>query len=123
MNDPPPVSDGSSGFGVPGALMGDDVTEVFYIDKQRLPYMKSRTINISDHTYNILIRRRHGTEGFDDIIVRMEAGLFRKKTRRDIMSFAGMLNDDMAEGIRNKVVEQRAKADRDFLEQVESRST
>ena len=85
--------------------------------------MKSRTINISDHTYNILNRRRHGTEGFDDIIMRMEAQLSRKKTEHDIMSFAGMLNDDIAEGIRNKVVEQRAKVNREFLEQVESRST
>ncbi|MCD4840725.1 MAG: hypothetical protein K8R08_01745 [Methanosarcinales archaeon] len=42
--------------------------------------MRSRTITISDHTYNILNRRRHGIEGFDDIIVRMEAQLSRKKT-------------------------------------------
>ena len=34
MNNPPPVSEGLSGFGVVGALVGDDVTEVFYIDKQ-----------------------------------------------------------------------------------------
>ena len=40
----------------------------------------------------------------------MEAQLSRKKTRRDIMYFAGVLNDDMAEDIRNKVVDQRAKA-------------
>jgi hypothetical protein len=53
----------------------------------------------------------------------MEAQLSRKKTGRDIMSFAGVLNDDMAEGIRNKVVEQRAKANREFLEQVKQRST
>ena len=85
--------------------------------------MRSRTITISDHTYNILNRRRHGTEGFDDIIVRMEAQLFRKKTGRDIMSFAGMLNDDTAEGIRKKVIDQRAKANREFLEQVKQRST
>lgn len=85
--------------------------------------MRSRTITISDHTYNILNRRRHGIEGFDDIIVRMEAGLSRKRTGRDIMHFAGVLNDDMAEGIRNKVVEQRDKANRDFLELVKQRST
>ena len=85
--------------------------------------MRSRTIIIADHTYNILNRRRHGIEGFDDIIVRMEAQLSRKKTGRDIMSFAGVLNDDMAEGIRNKVVEQRAKANRVFLEQVKHRRT
>lgn len=85
--------------------------------------MRSRTITISDHTYNILNRRRHGIEGFDDIIVRMEAQLSRKKTGRDIMSFAGVLNDDTAEGIRNKVVEQRAKANREFLEQVKQHST
>ncbi len=85
--------------------------------------MKSRTITISDHTYNILNRRRHGTERFDDIIMRMEARLSRKKTGRDIMSFAGVLNDDMAEGIRNNVVDQRTKANREFLEQVKHRST
>jgi hypothetical protein len=53
----------------------------------------------------------------------MEAGLSRKRTGRDIMHFAGVLNDDMAEGIRNKVVEQRDKANRDFLELVKQRST
>ncbi len=85
--------------------------------------MKLRTITISDHTYNILNRRRHGTERFDDIIMRMEGQLSRKKTGCDIMSFAGVLNDGMAEGIRNKVVEQRAKANRAFLEQVKEQST
>jgi hypothetical protein len=53
----------------------------------------------------------------------MEAQLSRKKTGRDIMYFAGVLNDDMAEGIRNKVVEQRARANREFLEHVKHRST
>jgi predicted CopG family antitoxin len=85
--------------------------------------MRLRTITITDHTYNILNRRRHGTEGLDDIIMRMEAQLSRKKTGRDIMSFAGILNDDMAEGIRNKVIDQRTKANREFLEQVKQRST
>ncbi len=85
--------------------------------------MRSRTITISDHTYNILDRRRHGIEGFDDIIVRMEAQLSRKRTGRNIMYFAGVLNDEMAEGISNKVVEQRAKANRVFLEQVKQHST
>jgi len=85
--------------------------------------MKSRTIKISDHTYNILNRRRHGTEGFDDIIVRMEAQLSRKMTGHDIMSFAGVLSDDLAEDIRREVQKQRADADREFLEQVKQRST
>ena len=85
--------------------------------------MKSRTITISDHTYNILNRRRHGIEEFDDIIVRMEAQLSRKRTGRDIMYFAGVLNDDIAEGIKNRVVEQRAKADRAFLKHAKQRST
>ncbi|MDT8402908.1 MAG: antitoxin VapB family protein [Bacteroidales bacterium] len=85
--------------------------------------MKSRTIKISEHTYNVLNRRRHGTEGFDDIIMRMEAHISKKMTGRNIMSFAGVLGDDMADGIRKKVMEQRAEADREFLEQVKSRST
>jgi len=85
--------------------------------------MKSRTIKISDHTYNILNRRRHGNEGFDEVIERMEGQLSRKKTRHNIMSFAGMLNNETAEGIRCKVEEQRADAERKFMEQVKQRST
>ncbi|MCK4929007.1 MAG: antitoxin VapB family protein [Methanosarcinales archaeon] len=85
--------------------------------------MKSQTIKISDHTYNILNRRRHGNEGFDEVIERMEGQLSRKKTRHNIMSFAGMLDNESAECIRNKVEEQRANADREFMKQVEQRST
>ena len=85
--------------------------------------MKSQTIKISEHTYNILNRRRHGNEEFDDIIMRMESQLSRKKTGHNMISFAGILNKDLAEGIRRKVEEQRANTDREFLEQVKHRST
>ena len=85
--------------------------------------MKSQTIKISDHTYKILNRRRHGNEEFDDIIMRMESQLSRKKTGHNIISFAGILSKDLAEGIRRKVEEQRANTDREFLEKVKQRST
>ena len=85
--------------------------------------MKSRTIKISDHTYNILNRKRHGNEEFDDIIMRMESQLTRKKTGHNMISFAGILSKDSAEGIRRKVEEQRANIDREFLKQVKQRRT
>jgi predicted CopG family antitoxin len=84
--------------------------------------MKFQTIKISDHTYNILNRRRHGNEKFDDIIMCMESQLSRKKTGHNMTSFAGILSKDSAEGIRRKVEEQRANTDWEFLEQVKQRS-
>lgn len=61
--------------------------------------MKSKTITISSHAYNILKRRRHRNEDFDDAIICMERQLFRKKTTTDIMSFAGVVSGKSAEGI------------------------
>jgi len=101
----------------------DSVTKAFYISMQCLKDMKYQTIKISDHTYNILNRRRHGNEEFDDIIMRMESQLSRKKTGHNMMSFAGILSKDSAEDIRHKVEEQRANTDREFLEQVKQWST
>ena len=77
--------------------------------------MKFQTIKISNYTYNILNRRRHGNEEFDDIIMCMESRLSRKKTGHNMISFAGILSKDSAEDIRRKVEEQRANMDLEFL--------
>jgi hypothetical protein len=53
----------------------------------------------------------------------METQRSRKKTGRKIMYFAGILSNDLAEGIKRKVEKQRADADREFLEQMKQRST
>ena len=84
--------------------------------------MKSRTITISDHAYNILKRRRHQNETFDDAIVRMEHQLTRKKAKANIMTFAGILSAGSAAEITRTIEELRTKVDRDFFEQTKKRS-
>ena len=79
--------------------------------------MKSKTITISDHACNILKRRRHQNETFDDAIVRMEHQLSRKKAKADIMTFAGTLSERSAAEITRTIKELRTKVDRDFFEQ------
>ena len=83
--------------------------------------MKSKTITISNHAYNILKRRRHQNETFDDAIVRMEHQLSRKKARTDIMTFAGVLSERSAVGITHAIEKLRTKVDMDFFEQTKKR--
>ena len=84
--------------------------------------MKSKTITISNHAYNILKRRRHQNETFDDAIVRMEHQLSRKKARTDIMTFAGVLSEKSAVEITHAIEKLRTKVDMDFFEQTKKRS-
>ncbi|MDO9517692.1 MAG: antitoxin VapB family protein [Methanosarcinaceae archaeon] len=84
--------------------------------------MKSKTITISDHAYNILKRRRHQNETFDDAIVRMEHQLSRKKASVEIMNFAGVLSERSAVEITHAIEELRTKVDREFIEQTKKRS-
>ena len=84
--------------------------------------MKSKTITISDHAYNILKRRRHQNETFDDAIVRIEHQLSRKKARTDIMPFAGVLSERSAVEITHAIEKLRTKVDMDFFEQTKKRS-
>ncbi len=53
----------------------------------------SKIVALSKEAYDTLLRRKKGNESFSDVVIR-DLG---KKTKPDIMQFAGILKDSKAE--------------------------